>query len=286
MDRQTTVAGGDGPEAVRVDPGSRPRVTLLDGFTLRSGCPRPESIDAGLPRGVQRLVAFLCLSGRPARSAVAGLLWPEVPEEQAQASLRSALWRLRKAAPGLIEASGSALCLAAGVHVDVRELHGWAERVADPHAAVQSALPGTGLSGDLLPGWYDEWVLLERERLRQLRMHALEALADRLAAAGRHGEALQAAHLAVRAEPLRESAHRTLVRVHLAEGNVAEALRAYRLFRSMLYDELGVLPTDQMTRLVRGIDPAAPGRVRSPAPLARGPLSPPVTLAARVAPGR
>jgi DNA-binding SARP family transcriptional activator len=74
-----------------------------------------------------------------------------------------------------------------------------------------------------------------------------------MARAGRHGEALQAAYAAVRTEPLRESAHRTVVRVHLAEGNVAEAVRAYELFHTLLEDELGVRPTDQMTRLVQGI---------------------------------
>ena len=82
-------------------------------------------------------------------------------------------------------------------------------------------------------------MLLERERVRQLRMHALEALAEKLAAAGRYGEAVQAAYAAVVAEPLRESAHRAVVRVHLVEGNVAEAVRAYDSFRTMLAEELG-----------------------------------------------
>ncbi|MCV2489189.1 bacterial transcriptional activator domain-containing protein [Geodermatophilus sp. YIM 151500] len=207
-----------------------------------------------LPRGVQRLVAFLCLFDRPTRTAVAGQLWPEAPEGQAHASLRSALWRLRKAAPGLVDGPGDALALAADVRVDVRELHGWAERALDPQARVDRvSLPPPALRGDLLPGWYDDWVLLERERVRQHRMHALEAVAARLAAADHHGMAVQAAHLAVQAEPLRESAHRTLVRVHLAEGNVVEAVRAFQLFRQMLHDELGVAPTEQMTRLVRGL---------------------------------
>jgi DNA-binding SARP family transcriptional activator len=52
---------------------------------------------------------------------------------------------------------------------------------------------------------------------------------------------------------LRESAHRTVVRAHLAEGNVAEALRAHAVFRDLLREELGVSPTEQMSRLVRGI---------------------------------
>ena len=84
-------------------------------------------------------------------------------------------------------------------------------------------------------------------------MQALEAVAARLAFLGRHCEALEAAYAAVRAEPLRESAHRTVVRVHLAQGNLAEALRAYDFFRTMVEDELGVPPTEQMTRLVQDI---------------------------------
>jgi DNA-binding SARP family transcriptional activator len=226
---------------------------LLDGFRLEvPGRDRRSTAD--LPHGVQRLVAHLCLSLRPARNAAAGHLWPDVPEAQAHGSLRSALWRLNKVAPGLIEVSGSALRLAAGVRVDVRELNDWAQRaIAPPVGADDVAVPDAALLGDLLPGWYDEWVLLERERLRQLRMQALEAVAARLAFLGRHCEALEAAYAAVRAEPLRESAHRTVVRVHLAQGNLAEALRAYDFFRTLVHEELGVPPTEQMSRLVQHI---------------------------------
>ena len=150
--------------------------------------------------------------------------------------------------------SGSTLRLAADVRVDVRDLDDWARRAIAPAPGADDVpVPDAALLGDLLPGWYDDWVLLERERLRQLRMQALEAVAARLALLGRHGEALEVAYAAVRAEPLRESAHRTVVRVHLAEGNMAEAIRAYWLFRTMLRDELDVLPTEQMTRLVQQI---------------------------------
>jgi len=180
------------------------RIDLLDGFTIRSTCRSPQPVDGDLPREVQRLVAFLCLSGRPARSAVTGRLWPEVPEIQAQADLRSALSRLHRTAPGLVEGTGGALSLATGVSVDVRELHDWAEQVLDPHARLDHvSLPDLALWGDLLPGWYDDWVLPERERVRQHRKQALEAVAVRFAGAGRHGMAVQAAHLAVRGEPLR-----------------------------------------------------------------------------------
>jgi hypothetical protein len=74
------------------------------------------------------------------------------------------------------------------------------------------------LSADLLPDWYDDWVLLEAEDWRRLRLHALEALAGRLIALGRWGEAANAAGAAVRAEPLRESARAALIQAHLAVG--------------------------------------------------------------------
>jgi DNA-binding SARP family transcriptional activator len=107
--------------------------------------------------------------------------------------------------------------------------------------------------GELLPAWYDDWVLLERERLRQLRLHALEVLADKLVCERRYGEAVQAAYAAVRTEPLRESAHRAVVRVHMTEGNIVEAARAYAAYRDMLDHELGVAPTTQMEELMSSV---------------------------------
>ena len=256
------------------------RVTLLDGFRLEFPGRGRRSTAEDLPRAVQRLVAHLCLSHRPTRTATAGHLWPDVPEDHSHGSLRSALWRLNKTAPGLVEVSGSALLLATDVRVDVRDLGDWAHRAIAPSPGPEDvAVPDAALLGDLLPGWYDDWVLLERERLRQLRMQALEAVAVRLASLGRHCEALQAAHAAVRAEPLRESAHRTVISVHLAEGNVAEAVRAYEFFCTMLEDELGVPPTEQMTRLVqhipwvrRALPAHHPGRPRSLDPVRGGHL--------------
>lgn len=236
------------------------RITLLDGFSvcLAAG---PHVVGGALPHGVQRLVVRLCFGGRHTRTELAAQLWPDAPEDRAHGSLRSALWKLHKLAPGLIEVSGDALALSPGVQVDVRELSEWAHRAADPrYAPDELDLPDTWFRGDLLPGWYDDWLLLEREWLRQLRMHALELLAARLVDAGRHSRALQLAYAVVRCEPLRESAHRTVVRVHLAEGNVVEALRAYDTFRSLLRDELGVAPTDQMTRLVHPVSTDHPAR--------------------------
>jgi DNA-binding SARP family transcriptional activator len=96
------------------------------------------------------------------------------------------------------------LSLSETVRVDVREQVAWARQAMDPATSVEELLPGhEAMSGELLSGWYDDWVLLERERLRQLWLHALEALAEKLTAAGRLGEATQAAYGAMSAEPRR-----------------------------------------------------------------------------------
>jgi DNA-binding SARP family transcriptional activator len=231
-----------------------PSVTLLDGFALDLGSEGTTSSIDVLPPDVQRLVAQLSLCRGPAQPAVAGRLWPDVPVTEAEGVLRWALCWLQEAVPGLLDFSGGGMALTAGVLVDVRELTGWARRVlAEGADGGDLDVPAALLSGELLAGWYDDWVVLERDRLRQLRMRTLEVVAVRLAAAGRHGEALRAAHAAVREEPLRESAHRVVVAVHLAEGNVAEAVRTREEFRALLLDEMGVAPTEQMARLFCGI---------------------------------
>jgi len=135
--------------------------------------------------------------------------------------------------------------------VDVRDLTDWARRVQDPGSVLDDVeVPDCSVRGELLPGWFDDWVLLERERLRQLRMHALELVAERLSDAGRHGDALQAAYAAVHAEPLRESAHRHLITAHLAAGNRAEAVLAYRRLSDLLDSELGIGPSPETAHLL------------------------------------
>src|SRR6185436_19063543 len=106
------------------------------------------------------------------------------------------------------------------------------------------------LSVDLLPDWYDDWAVIEAEEWRQLRLHALDTLAEGLTAAGRYADATSAALAAVKAEPLRETAHAVLIRVYLAEGNRAEALAAYEGYRVMLRTEMGLEPMPDIQALI------------------------------------
>jgi DNA-binding SARP family transcriptional activator len=235
----------------RVVTADRARLELLDGFELRY-----DGATVTLPMSAQRVLAFVALHRHPVlRTYVAGKLWLESPEDHATSCLRSALWRLRKSGHHeLVEAVGPKLVLAPHVSVDAREAADWARRILDGEA--EPALNGANganrfpLLGELLPDWYEDWVLLERERLRELRTHALEALCARLTAGERYGEAMEMAQAVVKLEPLRESAHRLLIRIHLAEGNQSEAIRQYRLYRRLLRDEVGLDPSKQMLELV------------------------------------
>lgn len=220
---------------------------LLGGFELFCD---GRAID--LPTSAQRLLAFLALRDRPLlRANVAGVLWNETTDEKSCASLRSSLWRLRRSGLDLVEARRADLRLSPHVRVDVHKVIDTTHALLSQRSGVLLLdLDEDELSGDLLPDWYDDWVLVERERLRQLRLHALEALAMRRMEAGRHGEAAGAALSAVSIEPLRESAQRVLIRVHLAEGNVGEAVRQYRSYKHLLLEELGLAPSDQLESLM------------------------------------
>lgn len=225
-------------------------VRVLGGFSLFW-----EDSVLRVPRASQRLLAFLALQRRMVkRAAIAGTLWPEASESRASANLRSALARLQGTARKALAADKLELGLAEGIVVDVRDAQGLARRLLDPAVTPDRAELGMAavpvLSADLLPDWYDDWVLVERERHRQLRLHALERACERLSAAGRHAEATEAGVVAVAAEPLRESAHRALIAAHLAEGNVFEALRQYDRCSLLLRRDLDAAPSPALESLV------------------------------------
>ena len=105
---------------------------------------------------------------------------------------------------------------------------------------------------DLLVGWYDDWVLAERERLRHRRVRALEALAAVRLEAGRAADSIGfAGERAARLEPLLESAVTLHVRALLLDGDLTAALAEYRAFRERLRAELGVTPPPALTDLLR-----------------------------------
>ncbi len=203
----------------------------------------------------QRLVALLALHGTALRRGyVAGLLWGDSTEARAHGSLRSALSKMRVAGLRVVEICGDCLILSPEVEVDVRRATSLGRAlVAGCFGEESVAMLEPRFSGELLPGWHDEWVLVERERHRQLSLYALESLCEHLTATHRYGAAVLAGLAAVDREPLRESAHRAVMKVHLAEGNAGEAIRRYRQYEEIATRDLGLEPSAMMRSLLSGI---------------------------------
>ena len=201
----------------------------------------------------QRLVALLALRGSRPRSHVAGVLWPDTTEARALASLRAAVLHVRRSVDDLLDAGQTMIGLCPQVHVDVSDLH----RCVDDIVHSVDVDPTRAMTllehAELLPGWYEDWVLFERERLQHARLRALEELAVKELERGQTALAVEAAELAIDIEPLRETAHLLAIRAHLAAGNRPGAIRAYQAYRYQLARELGIEPSPEVTAIVRSI---------------------------------
>lgn len=225
------------------------RLSLLRGFDLRL-----NGVGLRLSSGEQHLLAYLALCKIAQRRAhVAGTLWGDVPDIRAAGNLRSTLWRLRRLHVDLISVSTDYLSLSRAIVVDIHEAQRIAELVMDPEADVSCLeLEDLPFHGELLPAWGDGWVLLERERLRQMALHVLDVLCERWTHEGRFHKAVQAGLAAVANEPLRESSQRALIAAFLAEGNPAEAIRSFKVYAETLRRELGLMPSAKLVTMVLG----------------------------------
>jgi DNA-binding SARP family transcriptional activator len=256
-----------------VEPAREPRCTSRCGTAPIPDISQPYRVDLlgslrvsrgqstlSLKSREQRLIALLAVNGTRPRAYLAGRLWPDTTDARAAASLRAAVCRVERGAPGLLRGGDGHLGLEPGTVVDIHEVVSRAEALCRAVAAAGAEQPGDDwclqsltllLRGELLSGWYDEWVSDERERLQSLRLGALEAVAEILRVRGQHAAALSAALGATGIEPLRESAHRALIRIYLDDGNFHAALRAYGSFGRRMLAELGVRPSPQLDALVR-----------------------------------
>jgi DNA-binding SARP family transcriptional activator len=216
-----------------------------------------------LQLSLQRLVALVAMRTAVRRVEAAGILWPDVSDARATARLRTTLWRLRRSGLDVLAAVNGQLLVHPGVEVDYRDWMALAVQIIDrPESVTDVDLAALRPKGELLPGWYDDWILLERERVRQLQLHVLETAAEQLLLQSRPAVALEFALSALGMEQTRESAHRLAIRVHLAEGNVGEAWRQFQLCERVLDTELGIRPSSQLRALMTG-QPAHAGSPRN-----------------------
>lgn len=142
--------------------------------------------------------------------------------------------------------SGPCLLLADDVACDLRTDRACA-------ATGSAALPDVldwAWRGELLSGWYDDWVLAARDSLQARRADQLEVLAAASRAVGNSGDALVYATLAVSAQPLRESAHRALLGAHLDLGHRTEVITLFDELARMLRHEIGIGPSAETAELV------------------------------------
>lgn len=216
---------------------------VLGGFRL---------LDRGRPiavpsERVRSLLTYLVLRRGVSqhRARLAALFWPDSTDEQARTNLRKLVLELRRTLPladRCLRVDGAALVWRddAPCAVDVVAFEDAASQEASPVALEQA----TKLyRGDLLPGCYDEWVLTERERLRQRYCTVLERRAAVLEARGAYAEAIGCARQLLEQDPLREEAYRLLMRLHAAAGDRAAAVRVYHRCEAVLRRELDVAPS-------------------------------------------
>jgi DNA-binding SARP family transcriptional activator len=256
--------------------------------------------DARLIRAVQALLAWLVLNRRKthSREALADLFWGDQREDRARSCLSTALWRLKQALePDGVAHGAYLISEPAAVAFNCASEH-WLDVAAfeDGVGPLRTVRSGAGKSqdwsraeaalalytGDLLEGFYEDWAVRERERLRLLYLESLATLLGHYSESGTIDEALTCGQRILRLDPLREDVHRELIRLHMRRGHRALALEQYERCRAALDDELGVEPMEETQALRAGLLPGATNLARNHA--AR--RTAPAVTASAVAPSR
>ena len=252
-------------------------LTLLGGFRARLDGDQPLVIPI---KKAQALLAYLALPLGQAhsREKLAALLWGDMRDAQARAGLRQALFALRKVlgTSSPLRMVGETMGLDPGcVVVDVAAFE---QRVAD---GTRDALEDVAAlyQGDLLEGLtlqeapFEEWMLAERLRLREMAVEALGRLLSQQREMGAADAGIRTAVRLIALDPLQEGVHRTLMRLHAQMGRRGAALRQYQLCVAALHRELRAEPDDETRALYQQIlqrqpmtappahaaDPGAPG---------------------------
>lgn len=253
---------------------------LLGSFDVRTA----DGVSIASTTGTQRLIALLALRSRiVSRAAIAGALWPEASSSLGAVRLRAALARIDPVTRTVLLVSAGGVGLDPQCPVDYRSARALAHDVLDSAAETTTATAGETRSTiavlclELLPDFYDDWALEEAEEWRLVRAETLESLVASLSRDARPYLAMHAAQSAIRNEPLRETAHVALVRLHIAAGNHGEALRSFARFSAALADAVDVGPSEAFLELID----ALPAATHATAPSAESVALP---LTARVGP--
>src|SRR5919197_1651949 len=233
-------------------------VSLTGRVTLRAH--GVEVDERGFPGRQGRLVfAYLATEQRPVpRDELADALWGDSPPPTWEKALSVIVSKLRDVlddcgldgSTTLTSAFGCyRLELPQGSSLDVAEARRAVERRGS--SSEELARAAEIAAQPFLPGDDGDWIDARRRELADLRVRALERLADATLASGEHEESARVAEQIVGLEPYRESAYRRMMQAHMAAGNRAEALRVYDRCRTVLADELGAYPSPETDALYR-----------------------------------
>ena len=226
-------------------------------------------------RPAQSLFAYLILNASAAhrREKLAGIIWPDSLEETARDNLRHALWRIRKAldsasATRFLHADNLSIKFETSLEywLDAAELEKLSEQAsADELMAVLSEY-----QGELLPGFYEEWVVLEREHLYSIFEHHMARLMSLLQEEKRWLETLDWAERWIKLGQKPEPAYRALMSAHTAKGDMSKVVATYeRCVKSL--NEFGIEPSEQTKQLYKNLKSGIG------TPLAGAPVIAPIT---------
>ncbi len=249
------------------------KLTLLGGFEARWATGEVADLPGQKDRALLAYLAIAAGDSHP-RERLAGLLWSERGDQQARDSLKQALLRLRRSLGGgdggPLRADRQSISLdRIGLDIDVLAFERLVrENTIDALAQAKSLYRGEFLDGLAVhdPA-FEDWLLLERQRLRQLFERALANLMPQALAAGDRERAADAARRLLSSDPLSEAAYRTLMQVHVDDGQTAQALKLYDGLWDRLHRELGVRPEPATVALhdqIRRRRPSTPAPDPSP----------------------
>ncbi|HEY9526355.1 MAG TPA: BTAD domain-containing putative transcriptional regulator, partial [Anaerolineales bacterium] len=210
-------------------------------------------------RAGQSLLAYLAMTAGTAhrREKLAGTLWPDSSEENARKNLRQELWRIRKAIPAQNLPEVDDYLLADEFTLTFnRDADTWLDvsilENSDPD--IQSLTSGLSLyQGELLPGFYDDWVVLERERLQALFESKMEQLVEKLVESERWTAVQEQCERWLALGFVSEPAYRALMLSYNARGDMAKVSSIYQRCVEDLQDHFGVEPSAETHALFNGL---------------------------------
>ncbi|MFQ5922507.1 MAG: BTAD domain-containing putative transcriptional regulator [Anaerolineales bacterium] len=236
-------------------------IRLLGQFNLRQdGVPIEIS-----SRPARTLLAYLVLTRgtHHPRERLAGLLWPNSSESSARKNLRQALWQLRKAIGDthlLVDTRSIAFNSTSDFWLDIALLEDSADQDLETEVSVYE--------GELLPGFYEDWIFLERDRLNAAFERKMQCLLTQLLQEQRWTEVLNWSERWIAQGHVPEAAYRALMMAHAAAGELSKVETAYQRCVEALRQEVGVDPSEDTAHLYKSL---MAGEKVSPYPCAEKP---------------